>query len=98
MLRYLVRLTLTLLGWILSRVLRAAFFLSATSTASLIVGVPTAVERLADFWIESATSAGVPIAYYQQLRQGAVVLAWLVLVLGWLTLTILIFLVLALVF
>lgn len=86
MLRNLVRLTFVFIGWMIPRLLRLLglmFFLSATSITSLFVGVPTAVERIADSWTEEATSNGIPLGTRPELRNGLIALAYLVLILGW---------------
>jgi hypothetical protein len=62
------------------------FSLAITSVTSLFVGVPTAVQRIADSWIEDATSAGIPVGYHQALRTGAMVVAAITLVFGWVVL------------
>lgn len=85
----LVRLTFVFIGWVLTLALRTAgmlFMLMITSVTSLFVGVPTAIERIADSWIEEATNAGLSMGYHQSLRTASTVVAYITLILGWLIL------------
>lgn len=83
--RDLVRLIFTLIGWIVPlawRLARVMLTLSAFSTTSLVVGIPTSVDRMADSWIEDATSRGMQLGYHPELRNGIKALAYLILALG----------------
>lgn len=88
MYRDLVRLIFKFLGWIIPRllwVMGRLFFLSLTSVTSLFVGVPLAVDRLANSWIEDATNRGLAWAYNPDIREGLKALAYTVLIMGWIT-------------
>ncbi len=83
--RLIFQIIVALIPWIW-RFIRLAFFLAITSISSIYVGVPTAVKRIADNWIEQATAAGLTLGYYPALRSGAMVVASITLILGWLVL------------
>lgn len=89
MFRHLVRVTLVFLRaiapWVW-RFVRMMFMLSITAITSIYMGVPQSVHRIADSWIEQATEAGLPLGYYPALRTGALVVASITLILGWLVL------------
>lgn len=101
MYRHLVRLIFSivrgLLPWIW-RFIRLAFNLAITCTTSIFVGIPTAVNRIADSWISEATAAGLPLGYHPVLRTGALVVASITLILGWLVLASLTIFVIRLIF
>lgn len=101
MLRNLVRLIAKFVVWIAPYVWRFArmlFFLTITAISSIYLGVPTAVNRIADNWIEEATAAGLPIGYHRWLRIGARVVASITLFLGWMALASLTVFILRLIF
>lgn len=89
MFRLLVRVIFTFLRLILPlvfRFIRLMFFLALTSISSIYLGIPRSIERIADSWIEQATEAGLPLSYHPGLRRGAMVVATITLILGWLVL------------
>lgn len=89
MLRKLVRLiarTIRALWPWVSRMIRLAFWLAITAISSIWVGVPLAVNRISDTWIQEATSMGLPLSYHAVLRTGAKIVASITLILGWLVL------------
>lgn len=89
MFRNLVRLIANILRFLFPlflRFLRMMFFLAVTSLASIWVGVPQAVTRIADNWVSEATAAGLPHNYSQILRIAGMVVASITLILGWLVL------------
>ena len=59
------------------------------SIISLVVGVPTTIDRIARHWVSNAIQSGVPMEYDQMLYNMVAVVTFLVLLLGWLTLVIL---------
>jgi hypothetical protein len=66
------------------RFIRLLVLLSITAVTSIFVGIPTAVNRIADSWIEQATEGGIPLGFHPTLRTMAQVTASITLVLGWL--------------
>lgn len=88
MYRQLVGLIFKFIGWVIPRILwlmGRMFLLSFTSLVSLIVGVPLAVDRLVDSWMEDATNRGLAWAYNPDIREGLKALAYTVLIFGWIT-------------
>jgi len=68
------------------RILRMMFFLATTSLASIWVGVPNAVNRIAQNWAAEATIAGIPEQYRNAIFLSGRVVASITLFLGWLVL------------
>jgi hypothetical protein len=62
------------------------FFLAITCITSIYLGIPKAIHRIADNWIEEASAAGLPVGYHPALRSAGLVVAGITLVLGWLVL------------
>ena len=67
-------------------VIRSVWFtitLISLSVVSLWVGVPTAVRRIANQWVDNAVAAGFPTAYDYILYHIIEVVAFFTIVLGW---------------
>lgn len=68
-------------------VLRAAGFtlmLVLTAVASLWTGIPNAVERIANHWVDRADQAGLPTLYMPYLFHAARAVALITIFAGWL--------------
>ncbi|MFC1879102.1 hypothetical protein ACFLZW_04245 [Chloroflexota bacterium] len=70
----------------LMRVMSHTIRLIATSIASLWVGVPTAVNRIADEWSTRALAAGIPTEYDTFLFYASAGVALVTIVSGWIIL------------
>jgi len=72
--------------------------LVATSVISIPIGLPTATERIADHWMRQAAFAGFPTLYDTYLFNVLRVVAYIVIVTGWIMLAITTMVVLRLMF
>lgn len=108
MLRLLVRITGLLLQavfvfvrfmlpWVW-RLVQVMFTLCSISITGLFMGVPQSVNRIADSWISQATEAGLPLGYDPSLRTGAIIIASITLILGWLVIASLMVFIIRLIF
>jgi hypothetical protein len=61
-----------------------SLMLMVTAITSIFVGIPTAINRIADSWIQQATEGGIPLGYHPAIRMTARVMASITLILGWL--------------
>ncbi len=69
-------------------VLRSIWFtlmLISLSVVSIWVGVPTAIKRIANRWVDQAVAAGFPTAYDYILYYVVAVFAFFTIVIGWIT-------------
>ncbi len=74
-LRLIIPWIIKVLGWMLT--------LATTSLASIWVGVPMAVTRIAERWVEEANAIGFPERYNGYVYYPSVVVATSTLILGW---------------
>jgi len=71
-----------IIPWVI-RVVGFTARLVAMSVVSLWVGVPTAVRRIANQWVGNAVTAGFPTEYDSFLYRTLCVVAFLVILAGW---------------
>lgn len=74
--------------WVSPHLLKFIIFLGKTMVVTVSAwwkGVPNAVENMAHHWVQEAARAGIPSEYESWIYYGAMVIAVILILVGWIT-------------